>query len=430
MIEKVRISTIGYDKTEGNEEQIKDLADSIKEVGLSHAIIVRRVNTSSGPEDKPYKLVSGERRLRACELLGMEDVDTEIREIDETNAKIVRCHENLKRNNLPWYEEASLVETLHQLRQTEHGISPTGRPKKGVEPTGWSTRDTAEELGMALGALSENINLARAVRFDPSLRNIKDRKTAIKLVRIAAQRNQAEVDSGAPTSFDANQVFLGDSAAVLKQFPDASVDHSITDPPWIRFFEPSLRIDERTVPVFRELYRVLKHGSFTFVFCGIDDFNYYAGRTEIDPDHPSETRHIPGIMQKIGWNVMTTPLIWVKEKSVSRRGVRSWEYDRDFEFILVAVKGSPALVESGKHSGYKSYPAVPPVKLIHPNEKPLDLIKDIVKDCSYENNIIIDPFGGSGVTAEACRALKRKYIIVERDKKTFDNIIKRLEAAK
>jgi DNA modification methylase len=111
---------------------------------------------------------------------------------------------------------------------------------------------------------------------------------------------------------------------------------------------------------------------------------------------------------------------------LSRRGVSSWEYDRDFEFIIVAVKGSPALTTGRKLSSVKSFPIVHPTKMIHPNEKPIELISDLIEDCSYENQLIIDPFAGSGVLGVACSKMNRHYYLIERDHDTYENIRKRL----
>lgn len=406
-----------------DEQILGDLKDSIVEQGLSHNIIVRRANINGG-----YILVSGEKRLLAAKMAGWTEIEAEVRDVTERKGREIRLHENLKRFNLPWWEQVILVEELHKLRQEEHGIAQRGRPSRDddFQKQGWSIRDTAEELGVGIGPLSEDLNLARALHSDPNLAKVRDKKTAIKLVRNAMSRVQAEVEAGLPIKFEANEAYFGDSTAILQQLPDLSIDHCITDPPWIKFFEPSLRIDERTLPVFKELYRVLRPGSFLFVFSGLDDYAYYAGSSTPNPDNPSETIHNKGELEKIGFSTSNTPVIWQKTNALSRRGVRAWEYDRDFEFIVVAVKGTPTLTTSRRLSGVKTYPIVPPMKMLHPNEKPLALLKDIIDDCSYEGNIIIDPFAGSGVLGEACQETKRRYILIERDKKFYDQIVKRL----
>ena len=427
---KIDLSKIHLTGTEDIDEEsqkvVDELADSIKEIGLSHPIIVRPANISG-----EYILVSGEKRVLAGRVLNNKTIEAEVREISETSGKIIRVHENLKRKNLPWYDQAALVETLHSLRQSEHGgKTDPGRPIK-TEGKKWGIRETAKELGIALGSLSENINLARAVRTDPSLKNIKDKKTAIKLVRRKHQRMEAEIEATMPTEESYNQAFLGDSADILKQFSDKTFDHCITDPPWIKFFDETLRIDQRTLPVLKEVYRVLKRDSFLLLFCGLDDYTYYCGYDT--PLHPrggggdNQTLHTKGKLEEIGFSVSKTPSIWQKLSALSRRGVRSWEYDRDFEFVIVAVKGSPNMTYPTVVSAIKSYKAVPPRSLAHPNEKPNDLIKSYLEDISYKGNLILDPFGGSFVTAEACKQTGRRWIICERDQKVYKKGCKRLK---
>ena len=436
---KLSISQIRFDQSPDiDQTQLQELADSIKEKGLSQPIIVRWAKEFSDPI-KPlgdvYHLASGEKRLLAHKLLGLMEIEVEVRDLSEDQSTELRIHENVRRFNLEWWERALQSEQLHLLRQKQHGLpARTGRPpveaEKAKPKVGWSIADTAKELSVGLGSLSEDLSLARALRDDPTLKKVTDRKTAVRLARTILQRHTSELEAGLPTAFEANEVYLGDSASVLKNFPPNSIDHCVTDPPWIKFFEPSLTIDARTLPVFRELYRVLKHGAFLYVVCGLDDYAYYAGTTKPDINNPTESVHERGELEKIGFSVANTPLIWQKINSVSRRGVRSWEYERDFEFVIVAVKGSPALTTSRLLSGIKPFKIVHPAHMIHANEKPVELIKEILEDCSYAGNVIVDPFGGSGVLAQACLESKRKFIVIERDRIAHGKIVERLKGVK
>lgn len=408
--------------TPEQEQEVQELADSIKDVGLSHPIIVRATNI---PE-LPYALVSGAKRIYAHERNSLTEIEAEIRETTEIGGQIIRLHENLRRTNLPWFEMALLVEQLHELRRKEHGQEgevKRGAPRKDEGPR-WGVRETAEELGRALGPVTEDLQLARAVRNNPALRNVADRKTAVRLVRQEVQRRTSEMEASAPSEGVFNQAFCGDSETVLKHLPDKSIDHVVTDPPWLRFFDASLTLDARTLPVFRECYRVLKNNSFMLVFCGLDDYHYYCGTDSPGPD--GSVVHTKGELEKIGFTVSKTPAIWRKGNALSRRGVRSWEYDRDFEFVIVAVKGSPVMVHPTVVSSFKDADAVPVRSLIHPNEKPVSLIRAYLEDISYEGNLILDPFGGSFVTAQACKETKRRWIVIERDQQTYQKGCARL----
>lgn len=408
-------------KVRSFDDQLKDLAESMREQGQLHPVIVRSANSS--PEH--FVLVAGEKRVRAAQLLGWADVEATVRDdLTDKSAQILEVHENLRRFNLPWYEEVELVNRLHTLKQEEHGTPKIGRPRPDDPVTGWGIRETAEELGRALGQVSEDLKLARAVRLDPALRNVKDKKTAIKLVRIHAQRVQTETEAGLPISIEADQAFLGDSTAILKQFPAQTFDAVITDPPWLKFFDTTLARDSRTLPVFREVFRTMKYNTLMYLFCGYDDLVYYTGYDLMD--EVGNITHHKGELEKIGFDIAQTPLFWRKGNALSRRGVRAWEYDRDFEIIIVAAKGTPVLTSSTRRSAFKDFNAVPPVKLIHPNEKPLDLIEAILEDCSYQGHLVLDPFGGSFSTPKACQRTGRRFIVCERDPETYNRGCRRI----
>lgn len=55
----------------------------------------------------------------------------------------------------------------------------------------------------------------------------------------------------------------------------------------------------------------------------------------------------------------------------------------------------------------------------HPTQKPLSLIKDLVKKHSNEGDVVLDCFMGSGTTGVACNNLKRNFIGVEINKEYY-----------
>ena len=64
---------------------------------------------------------------------------------------------------------------------------------------------------------------------------------------------------------------------------------------------------------------------------------------------------------------------------------------------------------------------------VHPTQKPVGMLADILKDFSQENDSILDCFGGSGSTLIACEQLNRKCYMAELDPKYCDVIIARWE---
>ena len=62
-----------------------------------------------------------------------------------------------------------------------------------------------------------------------------------------------------------------------------------------------------------------------------------------------------------------------------------------------------------------SFPSVRPYKGKHPAEKPLDMLKHAIKSTTYEDDIVLDCFSGSGNTGIAALSLNRKAILIEID---------------
>lgn len=62
-------------------------------------------------------------------------------------------------------------------------------------------------------------------------------------------------------------------------------------------------------------------------------------------------------------------------------------------------------------------PKVPAARLIHPNEKPVALLQNLIETATAPGSTVLDPFMGSGTTAEACLRTGRNYIGFELDPK-------------
>ncbi len=62
----------------------------------------------------------------------------------------------------------------------------------------------------------------------------------------------------------------------------------------------------------------------------------------------------------------------------------------------------------------------------HPCQMPEDLLELIIKSSSYEQELILDPFGGTGTTAAVAKRLKRNFITIEISKEYYNVILKRL----
>ena len=66
-------------------------------------------------------------------------------------------------------------------------------------------------------------------------------------------------------------------------------------------------------------------------------------------------------------------------------------------------------------------------KRVHPTQKPIRMLGEIIGDFTQENNIVVDIFGGSGSTMIACEQTNRKCYMCELDEHYCDVIIQRWE---
>lgn len=66
---------------------------------------------------------------------------------------------------------------------------------------------------------------------------------------------------------------------------------------------------------------------------------------------------------------------------------------------------------------------------VHPNEKPLALMRTLIDTLSNKGDAILDPFMGSGTTGVACAKMGRKFTGIEIDRHYFEIACKRIEKA-
>jgi ParB family chromosome partitioning protein len=89
-----------------NPEKLQELTDSIKAQGVIQPVVVRSI----GPDK--YEIVAGERRWRAGQLAGLQEIPVVIREIDDRSAMAIALIENIQREDLNPLEEASALRRL------------------------------------------------------------------------------------------------------------------------------------------------------------------------------------------------------------------------------------------------------------------------------------------------------------------------------
>lgn len=90
-----------------NEDQLQELADSIKQYGILQPLLVQK-------RENYYELIAGERRWRAAKLAGLKEVPVVIREYSQQESMEIALIENVQRADLNPIEEAQAYQRLMQ----------------------------------------------------------------------------------------------------------------------------------------------------------------------------------------------------------------------------------------------------------------------------------------------------------------------------
>lgn len=116
--------------------ELEGLAISVRTNGMLQPINVRKLS------DGKYELISGERRLRAARMVGMNKIPCVVMDVSDEQSALFAIIENVQRQNLDFFEEAVAIERL----MTEHGLSQ---------------EEISRKLGKAQSTLSNKLRLLR-----------------------------------------------------------------------------------------------------------------------------------------------------------------------------------------------------------------------------------------------------------------------------
>jgi len=116
-IESIEINPF-QPRTNFNEETLQELATSIRELGVIQPITVRKI------EFNKYQLISGERRLRASKIAGLQTIPSYIRIADDNESLMMALVENIQRHDLDAIEVAiSYQRLMDEIQLTQEQVS-------------------------------------------------------------------------------------------------------------------------------------------------------------------------------------------------------------------------------------------------------------------------------------------------------------------
>jgi DNA modification methylase len=114
-----------------------------------------------------------------------------------------------------------------------------------------------------------------------------------------------------------------------------------------------------------------------------------------------------------GGMVFFHAVVW--DKSARGDGM-GWRYRRNYEFVMVSHRRGGRLRWNDDHPAVANVFRDHPVReRVHPNEKPVSLVRRFIRAHTSPGDLILDPFAGSGTTGVAAIAEGRRAILVEKD---------------
>ena len=231
-----------------------------------------------------------------------------------------------------------------------------------------------------------------------------------------------------------------DSSENMKALPDNSVHLMITSPPYNvgKDYDKDLSLDEylsMLKRVFSEVKRVLVTGGRVCINVA------NLGRKPYIPLHS----HIIQIMSELGF-FMRGEIIWDKSSSAGTSTAwGSWQSAKNptlrdvHEYILIFSKDNYSREKRGKKDTITkddfiqltksiwNFKAVSAKSIGHPAPFSEELPRRLIEIYSFENDVILDPFIGSGQTAIAAIKTKRNYVGYDIDKSYCELAEKRIK---
>lgn len=388
---------------------LAELADSFKKHGVIQPVAVQR---QGGEGKKPFLLLAGGRRYSAAVFGDIELIPGRVYQdgLSELDRREIELAENIEalRHSLNTREEAWLTEEIHRLYQEKYGVA--AGPSEGH-----SAADTARLLGVSAMTVSRNLKIARALRDTPEvLEGVKTQSDALRILKRAERLNE---ERGAAQKFDqliqqdegkevkyrlASGFLLGDFFSLIEGVPDSAVNLVEIDPPYSislkaikKAPEESMQeyneIEEAAYPsfledLFKACYRVMFPDSWLLCWFAIQWYTVVVEK-----------------LASAGLSPCHIPAVWVKG-SAGQTQNPELRLGSAYEPMIYARKGQATIRKPGRSNVFMFQP-VHQDKKIHPTERPVELMEDVLSTFAPPGAHILVPFLGSGNTLLAAANL-------------------------
>ena len=426
--ETVPIASIDIDSNNHREidyAHIDELAKSIRERGLINPITLYHP-----PHRVRYYILAGRHRFHAMKALQHEVISARVYdyELSDYELRVIELYENLHRKELTGPEKDQQIAQLHKLMQQIKGPSTTGSNARGHRIT-----DTARLVGRSVGSVVGSLKMDEAIRNLPELGldKIAKRSDALRILQRFASviSNQHIVEQTSTqedpllTSYITGDFFANalpsESFAIIECDPPYGIDLSGLKK---SADSAAIRTDYNEIPaqdypdfmhkLCQECYRLASPSSWFILWFGIQHYNICSAA-----------------LQSVGFVHHPTPAIWKKGNSPGQTNAADSVLGNAYEAFLWARKGSPKLHQKGR-SNIFDYPMVPQRQKIHPTERPVMLVTDILRTFAWPGMQVLCPFLGSGNTLLAAKELGMPAVGFELTENYRNAFVARLEKNK
>lgn len=417
---------------------LQELIESFKTDGIIQPIAIME----KGTEPASFLLLAGGRRLRAMQTMKLEDAPCRIYPSTTTELEIksIELAENVNRLDLSWLEKIRLCEQIHNLQIAIHGEKTSTLP----DAEGWSKRDTARMLEKSPASIVQDIMLAEAVERIPELKECRTKDEARKLLSMmqetmikAELAHRIESSRGSlPTELVklCDSFIINDFHKGVRSIPDSSIDIVEIDPPYAIDLPDLKKLEElreqrmqdyneilaAEYPSFikqtlEQCYRVLTDRGWLVMWFGPEpwfDFIYQ-------------------MLIQTGFKVKRIPGIWIKstERKVGQTMQPSLHFGNSYEMFFYARKQYTELYEQGRSNVF-SFKTVSHQQKIHPTERPIEMIQDLLSTLVPPGSRVLVPFLGSGNTLLAASNLGMQAFGYELSSEYKDSFMLRVHEGK
>ncbi len=187
-------------RTNFNEESLQELATSIKQLGVIQPITVRKLGFNN------YQLISGERRLRASKLIGLETIPAYIRIADDNESLVMALVENIQRHDLDPIEVALSYERL-------------------IEEISLTQEELSERVGKKRSTIT---NYLRLLKLDPIIQTgIRDGFISMGHGRALIGIENSEAQSNIYHKVVTQNLSVRETESLVKKYQDNLLDKEV-----------------------------------------------------------------------------------------------------------------------------------------------------------------------------------------------------------